>query len=60
MGMDVVMTSSAERNALAFSGYHDLHPERFLPSALFIQVCQFAYMMHLYMLFASTYLTCVM
>ena len=34
------MTSSAERNALAFSRYHDLHPERFLPSALFIQVCQ--------------------
>ena len=58
--MDVVMTSSAERNALAFSGYHDLHPERFLPSALFIQVCQFAYMMHLYMLFAATYVTCVM
>ena len=57
--MDVVMTASAERNALAFSGYHDLHPERFLPSALFIQVCQFAYMMHLYMLFASTYFTCI-
>jgi hypothetical protein len=33
--MDVIMASSAERNALAFSGYHDLHPERFLPSALF-------------------------
>ena len=58
--MDVVMTSSAERNALAFSGYHDLHPERFLPSALFIQVCQFAYMMHFYMLFASTNVACVM
>src|SRR6266852_1878495 len=32
--MDVVMTSSADRHALAFSGYHDLHPERFLPSRM--------------------------
>jgi hypothetical protein len=27
--MDVVMTASAERYALAFSRYHDLHPEPF-------------------------------
>ena len=28
------MTASAERYALAFSRYHDLHPERFLSSKL--------------------------
>ena len=53
----VAVTSFAERYAFAFSGYHDFHPQRFLPLTSLIQVCQFAYMMHLYMLFAFTYFT---
>ena len=57
--MNVFMTSFAEWDTLAFSRYHDFHPERFLPFALFVQVCQFAYMMHLDTLFASAYFTCV-
>jgi hypothetical protein len=40
--MDGSMAASAARHALAFSGEHALHPERFLPAALLIQVCQLA------------------
>ena len=53
--MDVVMASFAERNALTFTGYHDFHPKRFLPTFFLVQVCQVAYVVHLDMLLAFTY-----
>jgi hypothetical protein len=57
--VDVVMACTAKRYTFPFARYHDFHPERLLPFTLFVQVCQFAYMMHLYPLFASTYFACV-
>jgi hypothetical protein len=42
------MAPFAQWYALALTGYHDFHPEWLLPFALFVQICQFAYMMHLY------------
>jgi len=53
--MDVFMAFPAERNALAFACDHDLHPERFLPASLFVQVRQCAYVVHCDMLVAFTY-----
>ena len=55
MEVDVIMASLAEWYALAFACNHDLHPERFLPLSLLVKVCQFAYVVHLDMLFAVTY-----
>src|SRR5215472_5989028 len=55
--MNVHVTLSTERDALTFSCYHDFHPERFLPFSLLVQVCQFAYMVHFYTLFASACFT---
>src|SRR5215813_775257 len=59
IGMHSIMACSAEWDTLAFACDHDLHPERFLPPALLVQVCEFAYMVHVYPLFASAYLACV-
>ena len=59
IGMHIIMACSAEWDTLAFACYHDVHPERFLPTALLVQVCEFAYMVHFYTLFASAYLACV-
>ena len=53
--MDVIMASFAERDALTFTGYHDFHPKRFLPTLSPVQVCQMAYVMHLDVLLAFTY-----
>src|SRR2546430_2150989 len=49
------MTPPAERDALAFACHHDLHPERFLPPSLLVQVCQMSYVMHLDVFLAFTY-----
>ena len=49
------MTFVAEWNTLAFSSDHDLHPERLLPFALFVQVREFSHVMHFYALVASAY-----
>jgi len=53
--MDVIMASFAERDALTLTGYHDVHPQRFLPTLSPVQVCQMAYVMHVDVLLAFTY-----
>ena len=57
--VDVVMTCLTKRNALAFAGYHDFHPQRHLPFALLVQVSELSDVMHLYPFLGSTYFTCV-
>ena len=57
--MNIHVARMTKRNALAFTCYHGFHPERHLPFALFVQVFEVAYMVHLNTLFTSTYLTCV-
>ena len=58
--MDIHMASLAYRYTFAFAFDHMLHPQRFLPSSLFVQVCQFSYVMHLDFFFALTYFTGVL
>src|SRR3989442_11176541 len=53
--VDVHVTPPAERDALTFACTHALHPERFLPASLFVQVGQMAYVVHFHVLLASTY-----
>ncbi len=59
MVMNVIMTSFTERYALALSCYHDFHPERHLPFALFVQVFQLADVVHLHVFLGFTYFACV-
>ena len=55
MVLAVSMASCAERDALTFTGYHDVHPQRFLPTLSPMQVCQMVYVMHWDVLLAFTY-----
>ena len=58
--MNVHVARLAKRDALAFARDHDFHPERFLPTALLIQVCQFSYVVHLHLIFGPTYFAFVL
>ncbi len=53
--MDVIMASFAARDALTFTGDHDCHPQRLLPTLAPGQVCQLAYGMHVDVLLAFPY-----
>ena len=53
--MNVIMTSFAERNALAFARDHDFHPERHLPLSFLVQVSKVSNVVHLYVRLTSTY-----
>ena len=57
--MNVIMTFLTEWDALTLARYHELHPERHLPLALFVQVFQVAYVMHLHVFLTFTYVACV-
>jgi hypothetical protein len=53
--MDVHVAPSAERNALAFTCDHDFHPERLLPTPLFIQIGSFTDVVHFHFFFGSAH-----
>jgi hypothetical protein len=57
--VDILMTLFAERYALAFACYHDLHPQRHFPFALLVQVFKLSDVVHFHSFLGFAYFACV-